>query len=204
MGNQIEGGCGHSARTRSPVMSSMQDHFDRDRRYEDDMYRACIGSISPTRWRPTSRCAARDLHHPLLDAPRSRAREPARSRPRRASSSLSYRHVWGELKRWEAQLDRPAGASGPRASRRALSPFGAKLLWAERPRAGAARAAARRRCAASSSARSRSPSTTSAGVIPVLGQPRRGAAAARATGRRGIASCIWTSSSPAASTRWPR
>lgn len=44
---------------------------------------------------------------------------------------LSYRHVWGELKRWEAELAHPLilWEKGQRAQ---LSPFGEKLLWAER------------------------------------------------------------------------
>ena len=44
---------------------------------------------------------------------------------------LSYRHVWGELKRWELEL----GASlvhWSKGQRAQLSPFGEKLLWAER------------------------------------------------------------------------
>jgi putative molybdopterin biosynthesis protein len=45
--------------------------------------------------------------------------------------SLSYRHVWGELKRWELELGQTLvlWAKGQPA---ALSPFGEKLLWAER------------------------------------------------------------------------
>ncbi len=44
---------------------------------------------------------------------------------------LSYRHVWGELKRWEAELGRSliVWNKGQRAT---LAPFGEKLLWAER------------------------------------------------------------------------
>jgi putative molybdopterin biosynthesis protein len=44
---------------------------------------------------------------------------------------LSYRHVWGELKRWEAELDRElvVWVKGQAAR---LSPFGEKLLRAER------------------------------------------------------------------------
>jgi len=44
---------------------------------------------------------------------------------------LSYRHVWGELKRWEAELDQPliVWVKGQPAQ---LSEFGDKLLWAER------------------------------------------------------------------------
>jgi putative molybdopterin biosynthesis protein len=43
----------------------------------------------------------------------------------------SYRHVWGELKRWEAELTHPliVWDKGQPAK---LSPFGEKLLWAER------------------------------------------------------------------------
>ena len=43
---------------------------------------------------------------------------------------LSYRHVWGELKKWEATLD--AGLIvWERGKRARLSPFGEKLLFAE-------------------------------------------------------------------------
>jgi putative molybdopterin biosynthesis protein len=44
---------------------------------------------------------------------------------------LSYRHVWGELKRWELELGHPLvrWAKGQPAL---LAPFGEKLLWAER------------------------------------------------------------------------
>jgi len=44
---------------------------------------------------------------------------------------LSYRHVWGELKRWEQELGHEllVWEKGQRAR---LSPFGAKLMWAER------------------------------------------------------------------------
>ncbi|GAB4204922.1 MAG: substrate-binding domain-containing protein [Tibeticola sp.] len=43
----------------------------------------------------------------------------------------SYRHVWGELKRWEQELDQTliVWEKGQRAR---LSPFGAKLMWAAR------------------------------------------------------------------------
>jgi putative molybdopterin biosynthesis protein len=44
---------------------------------------------------------------------------------------MSYRHVWGELKRWEAELDRPliVWVKGQPAQ---LTPFADRLLWAER------------------------------------------------------------------------
>lgn len=44
---------------------------------------------------------------------------------------LSYRHVWGELKRWEAELGRPL-IVWDRGQAAQLTPFGDKLLWAER------------------------------------------------------------------------
>lgn len=44
---------------------------------------------------------------------------------------LSYRHVWGELKRWEADLGHPL-IQWEKGQRARLSPFGEKLLWAER------------------------------------------------------------------------
>jgi putative molybdopterin biosynthesis protein len=44
---------------------------------------------------------------------------------------FSYRHVWGELRRWEVELAHPliVWEKGQRAR---LAPFGEKLLWAER------------------------------------------------------------------------
>lgn len=44
---------------------------------------------------------------------------------------LSYRHVWGELKRWEAELGHPL-IQWEKGQRARLAPFGEKLLWAER------------------------------------------------------------------------
>ncbi len=44
---------------------------------------------------------------------------------------LSYRHVWGELRRWETQLAHPL-IVWDRGQRARLAPFGEKLLWAER------------------------------------------------------------------------
>jgi len=44
---------------------------------------------------------------------------------------LSYRHVWGELKRWEAELGQPL-ILWEKGQRARLAPFGEKLLWAER------------------------------------------------------------------------
>ncbi|MBT2302262.1 helix-turn-helix transcriptional regulator [Variovorax paradoxus] len=44
---------------------------------------------------------------------------------------LSYRHVWGELKRWEQTLGHPL-VTGEQGRSAQLSEFGDKLLWAER------------------------------------------------------------------------
>ncbi len=44
---------------------------------------------------------------------------------------LSYRHVWGELKRWESQLGEALVVAEPGRHAR-LSPFAERLLWAER------------------------------------------------------------------------
>jgi putative molybdopterin biosynthesis protein len=44
---------------------------------------------------------------------------------------LSYRHVWGELRRWESQLGHPL-ILWEKGQRARLAPFGQKLLWAER------------------------------------------------------------------------
>jgi putative molybdopterin biosynthesis protein len=47
------------------------------------------------------------------------------------SVGLSYRHVWGELKRWEAELGEPL-ILWEKGQRARLTVFGEKLLWAER------------------------------------------------------------------------
>lgn len=70
------------------------------------------------------------VHHPLfalLDALHRSGSISAAAQ----SLGLSYRHVWGEFKRWESELGRElvVWAKGQRA---ALTPFGEKLLWAER------------------------------------------------------------------------
>jgi len=72
----------------------------------------------------------RDLHHPLmalLDAIHGSGSISGAAR----AVGLSYRHVWGELKRWEGELGHSlvVWSKGQPAT---LSPFGTKLLWAER------------------------------------------------------------------------
>jgi putative molybdopterin biosynthesis protein len=47
------------------------------------------------------------------------------------SLDLSYRHVWGELKRWEGTLGQPL-IQWEKGKSAKLSEFGDKLLWAER------------------------------------------------------------------------
>jgi putative molybdopterin biosynthesis protein len=72
----------------------------------------------------------RELHNALLALLGAIDRDGSISAAARALS-LSYRHVWGELKRWEQHLGRGliVWTKGQPA---VLSPFGKKLLWAER------------------------------------------------------------------------
>lgn len=74
--------------------------------------------------------AQRELHHPLL-AMLAAVHDRGSIGGAARALGLSYRHVWGELKRWEAELGHSllTWAKGQPAT---LSPFGAKLLWAER------------------------------------------------------------------------
>jgi putative molybdopterin biosynthesis protein len=74
--------------------------------------------------------APRELHHPLLELLEAIHRSGSISAAAR-DLKLSYRHVWGELKRWEVELGRPLllWSKGHAAQ---LSPFGSKLLHAER------------------------------------------------------------------------
>src|SRR5918993_4428278 len=72
----------------------------------------------------------RDLHHPLLELLEEVNRSGSISAAARALS-MSYRHVWGELKRWERELGRPL-LLWTRGQPARLSTFGSKLLLAER------------------------------------------------------------------------
>ena len=74
--------------------------------------------------------AQRNLHHPLLALLGAVHDQGSISGAARVLS-LSYRHVWGELKRWEAALGQ-ALVSWVKGQPATLSPFAEKLLWAER------------------------------------------------------------------------
>ncbi|WP_372527006.1 substrate-binding domain-containing protein [Piscinibacter sp.] len=72
----------------------------------------------------------RELHHPLMALLAAIHASGSISGAAR-QLGFSYRHVWGELKRWELELGHTlvVWAKGQPAL---LSPFGEKLLWAER------------------------------------------------------------------------
>nr|WP_279343681.1 substrate-binding domain-containing protein [Variovorax terrae] len=70
------------------------------------------------------------IRNPLLDLLQAVAAGGSISAAARALS-LSYRHVWGELKRWEQELGHELIVWEKGQSAR-LTEFGAKLLWAER------------------------------------------------------------------------
>jgi putative molybdopterin biosynthesis protein len=72
----------------------------------------------------------RDLHHPLM-ALLTAVHDTGSISGAARQLALSYRHVWGELKRWEGELGQTlvVWIKGQPAL---LSPFGEKLLWAER------------------------------------------------------------------------
>ena len=70
------------------------------------------------------------LRHPLMDLLQAVAQQGSISAAARVLN-LSYRHVWGELKRWEDQLGHELiiWEKGQSAK---LTEFGDKLMWAER------------------------------------------------------------------------
>ena len=72
----------------------------------------------------------RDLHHPLM-ALLAAVHDHGSIGGAARALSLSYRHVWGELKRWEGEFGQ-ALVLWVKGQRAVLSPFGEKLLWAER------------------------------------------------------------------------
>ena len=70
------------------------------------------------------------VRHPLIDLLQAVDAHGSISAAARALG-LSYRHVWGELKRWEDELGSELILWEKGQSAR-LSDFGAKLMWAER------------------------------------------------------------------------
>ncbi len=70
------------------------------------------------------------VHHPLL-ALLGALHDGGSVLAAAKALGLSYRHVWGELRRWETALGRSliVWSKGQRAL---LTPFGEKLLWAEK------------------------------------------------------------------------
>jgi molybdate transport repressor ModE-like protein len=79
---------------------------------------------------PASGTEAALLRHPLMDLLQAVAKKGSISAAAR-ELNLSYRHVWGELKRWEDVLGHEliVWEKGQSAK---LSEFGDKLMWAER------------------------------------------------------------------------
>ena len=71
-----------------------------------------------------------ELHHPLL-ALLAAVHEAGSISGAARRLSMSYRHVWGELKRWEGELGQTL-VHWVKGQPAVLSPFGTKLLWAER------------------------------------------------------------------------
>ncbi|KNZ32401.1 MAG: LysR family transcriptional regulator [Methylibium sp. NZG] len=70
------------------------------------------------------------LHHPLV-AMLAAVHDTGSISNGAKRLGLSYRHVWGELKRWETELGQTL-VTWVKGQPARLSPFGAKLLWAER------------------------------------------------------------------------
>ena len=79
---------------------------------------------------PSSSAEGALLRHPLMDLLQAVAQQGSISAAAR-QLSLSYRHVWGELKRWEDVLGHEliVWEKGQSAK---LTEFGDKLMWAER------------------------------------------------------------------------
>ena len=73
---------------------------------------------------------ASQIRNPLLDLLHA-VQETGSISGAARRSGLSYRHVWGELKRWENELGNEL-LVWERGTSARLSEFGTKLLWAER------------------------------------------------------------------------
>lgn len=74
--------------------------------------------------------SARGVRHPLAGLLGAVADAGSISAASRALG-LSYRHIWGELKRWESALGQPL-IHWEKGQAARLTDFGTKLLWAER------------------------------------------------------------------------
>lgn len=74
--------------------------------------------------------SASPLHHPLMDLLQALRDSGSISMAAKALG-LSYRHVWGELKRWEQSLSEPL-IIWEKGQAARLTEFADKLLWAER------------------------------------------------------------------------
>ncbi|MEO8278181.1 MAG: substrate-binding domain-containing protein [Ideonella sp.] len=70
------------------------------------------------------------LHHPLI-AMLAAVHATGSISGAARKLGLSYRHVWGELKRWEVELGQTL-VIWVKGQSALLAPFGEKLLWAER------------------------------------------------------------------------
>jgi len=70
------------------------------------------------------------VRNPLIDLLQAVATHGSISAAARAMK-LSYRHVWGELKRWENELGNGL-VTWEKGQPAQLTPFGHKLMWAER------------------------------------------------------------------------
>jgi putative molybdopterin biosynthesis protein len=77
--------------------------------------------------RPQADASIRNALMDLLGAVRDQGSISAAAK----GLGLSYRHVWGELKRWEVELGHEL-VVWEKGQRARLSEFGEKLLWAER------------------------------------------------------------------------
>lgn len=79
---------------------------------------------------PAGSAVPANLHHPLM-ALLSAVHESGSISGAARQLGLSYRHTWGELKRWEIELGQPL-VRWVKGQSALLSPFASKLLWAER------------------------------------------------------------------------
>lgn len=78
----------------------------------------------------TRHSGTRGIHNPLIELLQAVRAQGSISGAARELGQ-SYRHVWGELRRWEAELERGLIVWDKGQPAR-LTPFGDKLLWAER------------------------------------------------------------------------